>query len=123
MTRPFRYLLFAAVMLSAFSLLASVWLWDQLRDEGVQRRDQSCLIQEAKQRSDVAALKRTYDYLSGRTSYPQTQELRRIALAGLPRAFHEAELDDAPPFCDELGVGEPEPDPPLPERPAGLPGG
>lgn len=90
-----------------------------LIQETAERRDQSCKISEQKQRGDVDQLKQTYDFLTNPP--PGLENLVPIALTQLPQVEREAKADDAPAFCDEPGVGEPEPDPKLPKRPKGLP--
>ena len=83
----------------------------------------TCLIQEGKQRSDISALRRTYEYLSGLEPSEFGTPLNRAVLANLPATIREAQTDDAPFYCDRKGVGEAEPDPDLPKRPPGIPNG
>jgi hypothetical protein len=84
------------------------------------RRDQACAISEAKQRRDIDSLRRTYDYLLTLSPTEKRDPINRAVLAGLPRTEADARLDDAPPYCDEPGIGEPEPDPTIPRRPIAL---
>ena len=93
----------------------------RIRSETRERIDETCRIQETKQRSDIESLRRTYEYLASLSSAELTQPLNRTILAGLPRTIREATIDDAPDYCDEPGVGLPEPDLRLPERPKNIP--
>jgi hypothetical protein len=116
--RAWRVMSALALVLASASMLLSVFLFTLVRREGSERRDQSCRIAERKQRADVERLHRTYAYLlrelrAGRTDTPLNIEVLR----GLGQAEAEAREDDAPPFCDEPGVGLPEPDPVVPDRP------
>lgn len=123
--------LIVAVVLGLLSLAGETSTADQaageakrlavrLDREGVARRDQTCALQETKQKADVDALARTYDYLAGLSRAERRERLNVVILAQLPRTVREAQIDDAPPFCDQPGVGLPEPDPKLPRRPPGL---
>lgn len=103
-----------AVGLAAWSLLLE-------RKGREDRLDQSCTIFEMHQKDDVDALSRTYRYLAGLSGGELAQPINRAILANLPRTVREAQLDDAPAYCDEPGRGLPEPDPRVPDRPVGLP--
>jgi hypothetical protein len=86
--------------------------------EREKRTDQICRIDERKQQKDIRQLERTYGYLlrelrAGRMDQPLNVEILR----GLQQTEADAREDDAPPFCDEEGVGLPEPDPVVPDRP------
>jgi hypothetical protein len=105
---------FAAVGLSA-------WAFFKGETERRERTDQACTIFERKHKQDVDALISTYRYLGTLSGKELAEPLNRAVLAGLPRTIREANLDDAPPYCDKPGVGEPEPDPKLPPRPGNLP--
>lgn len=83
--------------------------------EGAERRDQTCTIDERTQAEDVYELRQTYDFLADPP--PGQEGLAALILPNLPKSEADARLDDAPPFCDERGVGLPEPDPVLPCRP------
>lgn len=125
---------FIAVGLAAWAVVGTQNQVDDLKAETSQRIDETCRISEAKQKNDSEALASTYAYLAGLRPREFGQPLNRAILAGLPRTIREATTDDAPPFCDQPGIGLPEPDPPRPcragmlskrciERPRNLPPG
>jgi hypothetical protein len=93
---------------------------NQIQEESKGRRDQSCHISESTHKADVEQLQRTYDYLVNLTPRQKRSAINRAVLANLPNVEHAARLDPAPPFCDEPGIGLPEPDPVLPKRPKAL---
>lgn len=108
---------FALTALVLFSII-------QIEKEGRERRDQSCRIDERKQRADVQKLVQTYDFLTKLTPEQLNEArsghgdlLNRAAVANLAQTEREALEDDAAPFCDEEGVGLPEPDTRIPARP------
>lgn len=105
---------FIAVALAVWSVWAN-------QSETKKRIDQTCSIQETKQKNDVQALEQTYRYLSQLSGKELAQPLNKAVLANLPGVIREAETDDAPKFCDDPGVGLPEPDPVLPKRPPNIP--
>jgi hypothetical protein len=114
---------FFAVAMAAWSVMLSHHDLTNFKREAEERRHETCLINERKQRMDVDALQRTYEYLAGLSAEQLAQPLNRAVLAQLPRTVREAQVDDAPRYCDEPGVGEPEPDPRLPVAPENLPEG
>ena len=135
------------VALAAFLILAAgqAWSWKMASDaidrvsdvqvaqirEGVERRDQICLSAEREHLNAVTRLDRTYRYLVGLTPREARTRLNEAILRQLPEIESEARTDVAPLFCDEPGeraekagappVGLPEPDPEVPQRPAGIP--
>jgi hypothetical protein len=92
----------------------------QVVAEGAERRDQSCLHDEIDQRADVRGLRLTYKYIVKLTPRQRATPFNALLIQQLPRSEREAGRDDAPPFCDEPGFGLPEPDQPIPDRPAEL---
>lgn len=88
--------------------------------ESVERRDQNCLLFERSQQRSVQALANTYKYLGGLTPRQLAEPLNRAVLANLPQTISEAQTADAPPYCDDPGVGLPEPNPVVPKPPKGL---
>lgn len=92
----------------------------KLEHEAIQRRNASCQITERDQRDEVRSLEVTYDYLVGLTDKQRQTPLNKLIIKELPRAESEAKRDNAPKYCDEPGVGLPEPDKKVPERPEGL---
>lgn len=112
-----------AIALATFAVFGVRSTVRDLEQEGTERRDQSCLIFETKQRGDVRALERTYNYLSGLSAHELGESINRAVLANLPNVIREAQTDDAPAYCDEPNVGLPEPDDRIPKRPKNLPPG
>lgn len=109
-----------ALVLAALSIFLSVVLFAKIQSEGRERRSQSCLSSEGKHLDEVNQLKRTYGYLE------RNREHLNVGLAAeimrvLPETERHAMHDAAPAFCDEPGIGLPEPDPKIPKRPAFLP--
>jgi hypothetical protein len=84
------------------------------------RRDQSCKLTETAQLKKVESLENTYRYLSALTTEERATTLNRFIFQGLRKQEQEARIDSAPKFCDEPGIGLPEPDPPIPARPQNL---
>lgn len=110
---------------TAYAIRENARAIDRINQEGVERRDQSCRISEAKQAKDVSQLERTYRYLLDLSPSEARSTLNQAILQGLPLVEKEARLDDAPPFCDEHDpdgkpIGLAEPDMKVPDRPAGL---
>jgi hypothetical protein len=91
-----------------------------IRAENRERRDQACAISERKQASDILKLERTYAYLlrQPREAFEEKNSLPSEVVRALPQSEEEARTDDAPPFCDEPGIGLREPDMKVPARPA-----
>lgn len=85
-----------------------------------ERIDQGCKISEGKQLKDVTSLKATYKYLLALPPKQRRKGINGAIFAQLSSIEHEAEIDDAPAYCDQPNVGLPEPDPVVPERPAEL---
>jgi hypothetical protein len=91
----------------------------QIHEEGKVRRDQTCVIFERKHKTDVEKLTRTYDYLQRQpdSAFRDPTSLPNEVIRSLSTTEAEARMDDAPPFCDDEGIGLPEPDPVVPPRP------
>jgi hypothetical protein len=89
----------------------------QIDREGVERRHQICLTDEKVQGDIVVRLNRTYGYVKELQPAEYTDTLNRFIILSLPDLEDDAETDAAPAFCDEPGVGLPEPDPEIPPRP------
>lgn len=114
-------------------LVCGAYLYDNVNDtaaaneqETLERRDQSCSIFERKQREDVNQLRQTYQYILSLSPSQLKEPLNTAILTFLPETEKAAKIDDAPAFCDEVtedgkDIGEPEPDPLVPERPDGIP--
>lgn len=103
---------FAFVVLAATNA-AALFL---VVNEASERRDQNCELFEADHLDDVKRLRGTYRYLMLPVA-EQEPTLTKLVFAQLPMLEREASADQAPAYCDEEGVGLPEPDPKVPERP------
>lgn len=86
--------------------------------ERVERIDQSCRSDEREHLVNVRNLKQTYNILSD----PKARQLidpgllELIVTISLPQTEEDARTDQAPEFCDNPGVGLPEPDPKVPKK-------
>lgn len=89
----------------------------EFENEVAQRRGQSCKISETKQAKDVKQLVKYYEYLLALSPEERNQTINKFIFKTLPDVELEASTDDAPDFCDEPGVGLPEPDMKIPARP------
>jgi hypothetical protein len=93
---------------------------EQIRKEGRERRGQYCLPSERGHLEATQDLQRRYDYLLSLTPAEKRMTLNEFVLRDIPRVEAEARADQAPDFCDEPGLGLPEPDPVIPKRPAAI---
>lgn len=78
---------------------------------------QFCGLAEGVQLEHVHTLERTYDYLGKLEREDLTLTINRVVLANLAEQEREAHRDTAPGICDHFGLGLPEPDHAVPERP------
>lgn len=103
--------------------LGGVFLTLNLIAESKGRRDQSCTQSERKHLEDVKQLRRTYAYLVDPAKFGDRKgsDLYNVVLAQIERTERQARIDPAPKFCDEPGIGLPEPDPVLPTSPFAVP--
>lgn len=116
-----------ALMLAAFALFFAVLLFYKIDSEGKERRDQACQGAEGKHLEEVKQLRRTYDYFV----HPPPGFEKLLKDPRTIQQLHEAEKaakndgdqfgEFVPAYCDEPGIGRPEPDPTLPHKPAGVP--
>ncbi len=94
--------------------------------EGRDRRSQTCTTFESEHLQEVRQLRATYAYLLALTAQERRSTLNRFVIRQLPERERDARTDaDAfgvtvPAYCDEPGIGLPEPDPVTPKRPASL---
>lgn len=91
-------------------------LTERVEREGIERRDQQCVLFERLHAAAVQRLVETYEFLR---EHRDTQ-LGRAVLVALPRAEADARLSVAPHYCDRDGVGLPGPNPRIPRRPPEL---
>lgn len=104
-----------ALLFSAVAITFSVGLYVKGRDEATARADQVCRIFEQAHKDDVDQLIQTYAYLDKLTPQEVHDPLNTFVILNLPTQEKRARTDSAPEFCDEPGVGLPEPDPVLPK--------
>lgn len=97
-----------------------VWSILAFQAESTDRRDQTCTLFEKAQRDAVSQLRQTYDYLVSLTPKERHEGFNPAILANLPNVERIARTTGAPEYCNEPGVGLPEPDPVVPVRPPGL---
>lgn len=109
-----------ALVLAAVSLLASVALYSKATGEADKRRDQTCRLFEGDHLQDVKQLRDTYRYLGALRPSERAQTINVFVLRNLPQLERAARIDSAPAYCDEPGVGLPEPDPVVPKRPRSI---
>jgi hypothetical protein len=96
---------------------------EQQRDfneEALRARSANCLQFERDHLRDVDQLRQTYAYLEQLRPGEFEQPINRFIVARLSETETAARTDTAPDYCDEPGLGRPEPDPVVPERPAYL---
>lgn len=98
---------------------------DQIKAEGVERRDQICTAAESADLANVTRLRRTYDYLQALSPAEFDTPINRAVLVSLPQVESDAKTPTAPAFCDVtlkhgVPVGLPEPNPIVPTRPPEL---
>jgi hypothetical protein len=109
-----------AIGLSLWSTITGQQQLHAQKREQADRIDETCRISETKQRTDVDALRRTYEYLAGLSGKQLDEPLNKAVLANLPSTIREAQVDDAPSYCKAKGVGLPGPSPAIPVKPPGL---
>jgi hypothetical protein len=81
-----------------------VWALALQHDEGLNRRDQTCVVFERLHQIDVHQLRSTYRYLQGHTD-PQLKQLNAAILRNLP-ALEKRVRDGKPPaYCAAPGIG------------------
>lgn len=92
-------------------------------DQNAQRRDsrnQICLGDEREHRRNVEGLRLTYRYVLELEPDQLNEPINRLIITQIPQAEQDAYIDQAPAFCDDPGIGEPEPDPTVPARPRAI---
>jgi len=101
-------------------------LGSNIKREGRERRSETCRTFEGQHLQEVQQLSKTYDYLAGLTRRQLRDPINRAVLKNLPELEQNARSDQdqhgvfVPLYCDAPGVGLPEPDPKVPDRPAVL---
>jgi hypothetical protein len=98
------------------SVSAGFLAW-QATQANTERIDQSCTTDEREHADNVRQLEQTYNALSSPTIRANLGPgLVTLIVSQMAELEKDARTDQAPPFCDEPGVGLPEPDPEPPER-------
>lgn len=93
---------------------------ERIEAESLARVEQDCLKEERDHAGDVRQLRRTYRFLLDYPVANRDDPLFVAILQLLPQTESAARTDNAPDYCDDPGVGLPEPDPKIPERPKAL---
>lgn len=85
------------------------------------RVNESCIQSETRYNNAVQQLDNTYKYLLSLTPQErQSSTLNKFIVKNLPKTEQDAR-DAAPPrFCDQPGIGLPEPNPIFPDRPKSI---
>lgn len=91
-----------------------------LEQEADDRQDGQCQIFEGQHLDDVTVLGNTYAFLLTVEPEDRNDALYKFAIRQLPTTEARAYRDRAPQYCDEEGIGLPEPDPEIPLRPKAL---
>ena len=85
--------------------------------------DQFCRLAEQDHKTDVDRLTEIYTYLDALPRSQYDAPINQFVInSTLTTRETEAYNDKAPPLCDRPGLGLPEPDPVIPDRPADLRG-
>lgn len=117
-----RKIIIAAIVIislgCAFGIQQSYMTTLNLREEGKQRRSDSCVIQEREHNNRVRQLTQTYKYLQALGPKQIQDPLNQFVIRNLPQTEQQAKERTAPLYCDEPGVGLKEPAPKVPKRPA-----
>lgn len=124
---PFVLFLFGLMLViggvSTFAALKAISVTEKIQQEGVERRDQTCVLFEREQLAATFRVVRTYEYLDELPREDYGSNLTRAIVRGLPEQETDARLSQAPPFCDEktengreIGLPESKNDPKLPKH-------
>ena len=95
----------------------------RIAEEGKERRGQICLSFETTHLNEVQRLTDTYRFLRNLPESERDTTLTKAIVQNLPQLERDAKSDQdsdgifVPGYCDDKGVGLPEPDPVVPERP------
>lgn len=84
--------------------------------ESKQRRDQSCDITEKAQLKAVTDLRNTYKYIESLRPKEVRSTLNQFIIASMSKTYSDAATTVAPKYCDQPGIGLPEPNPVLPPK-------
>lgn len=98
-------------------LFWAAWAGEQEADT---RQDQVCVVFERLHDTEVRRLRGTYEYLAALPSAELETVLSQTILRGLPETEKRVEDILPPAFCNQPGVGLPEPGLKTPERPPSL---
>lgn len=96
----------------------------RLTSESTERRSQTCATFETQYVEEVRKVRDTYAYVAGLPQQDRTSFLNRTIVKAVPEIERNARSESdasgvkVPAFCNERGVGLPEPSPPPPSRPA-----
>lgn len=107
--------------LTLWAIFATQAHVDDIEQEGLARRDQTCRLFERDEKAAIDQLTGTYQYLRGLSVAELKSPLNQAVRAQLDQVESNARASNAPPYCDQPGVGLPESlEQPIPGRPPGL---
>jgi len=81
-----------------------------------QRRDEQCRFFEQQESASFKRVIASYKYLDDLPRRERHTPLTRAIVRALPDTYKEASASRAPSYCDEPGIGLPEPGPRLPKQ-------
>lgn len=87
---------------------------ERVKEEGAQRRDQSCKLFERLERDQIQSIIRTYAYLDRLPRSEYGSSLTAEIIRGMPEQRRRAIAAAAPTYCNEPDTGLPEDGPTLP---------
>jgi hypothetical protein len=90
-------------------------LIDRIEKDRNARRNDTCVTAERQEATSVKAVIRTYAFLRTLPRSERGTAITRAIVRNLPMTYANAKADRAPKYCDEPGVGLPEPGPRLPQ--------
>lgn len=126
--RRFRLLVMCSLVLSSFAILLTSYLFARVGGEGRERRSAICRIMEGTHETAVADLNRTYAFLESLPREDYGTPLTVAVINGLPAkeaAVRGERLTSdgrtirgevVPLFCNDEGIGLPEPNPEIPPK-------
>lgn len=108
-------------VVTMFAVGLAAWSVFVVQGEGARRRDQTCRLFERQAATAVDRLTQTYAYLARLTPEQRREPINVAVIAQLRTTEQDAKTSAAPTYCDEAGVGLPEPNRRIPKRPSSLP--
>lgn len=129
--RRFVWLVIAAMLMATVAIVVAVVVFVRLDNtidsakaqqeafnvESLRARSANCLQFERDHLRDVKQLRDTYAYIRQLEPSELGDPINRFVIGRLPETEAKARTDTAPGYCDNPGLGLPEPDPVVPCRP------